>query len=102
MSESLPLRSSKGALLLAVQAQPGARSEGLAGLHDGRLRVRTRAAAEGGKANAAIEAPVATALGLQKSAVRVVSGASSRRKELVLEGLGAAEARARLTELLSD
>lgn len=100
MSESSPLRSSKDAVLLAVAAQPGARRDELAGLHDGRVRVRTRAPAEGGKANAAIEAIVASAFGLPKRSVRLVSGATSRRKELALEGLDLDEARARLRDLL--
>ena len=98
--EELPLRSSKDAVLLAVRAQPGARKEGLAGLHGGRLRVKVRAAAEGGKANAAIEEVVAEAFGLPKSAVRLVSGASSRSKELALEGLELEQARSRLLALL--
>ena len=101
MSEGSPFRRSKGGLLLAVQAQPGARVEGLAGLHDGRLRVKTRAAAEGGKANAAITALVARAFGLPKTAVSVASGGTSRRKELALEGLELDAAEARLSELLA-
>lgn len=100
MSEAGPLRFSKGAVLLAVQAQPGAKQEGLAGLHDGRLRVRTKVAPEGGKANADIAALVAAAFSLPKRSVSVVSGAGSRRKELALEGLSLADARERLDELL--
>lgn len=88
--------------MLAVAAQPGARREGFAGLHDGRLRVRTQAAPEGGKANAAIAALVASAFGMPKKAVSVVSGATSRRKELALEGLSLAEAQERLERLLPD
>lgn len=101
MSEGSPLRVSKASLLLAVLAQPGARREGLAGLHDGRLRVSVRVAPEGGKANAAIAALVASAFGLPKNAVSVVSGATSRRKELALDGLELAVARARLEQLLA-
>jgi uncharacterized protein YggU (UPF0235/DUF167 family) len=83
---------SKGRLLLAVLAQPGARREGFAGLHDGRLRVRTRTAQEAGKAGTAVSVLVATAFGLAWKAVSLVSGSTSRRKELVLEGLPPAEA----------
>jgi uncharacterized protein (TIGR00251 family) len=103
VSESLelPLRSSKGAVLLSVQAQPGARREGLDGLHGGRLRVRTHEPPEGGRANASISRLVAEALGLSRGAVRVASGAASRRKELVLESLDLGEARRRLQEALS-
>ena len=101
MTAGSPLRSSKGVVLLAVQAQPGARQEGLAGLHDGRLRVRTRVPPEGGKANVAIAALVASAFGLPKRSVSLVAGAGSRRKELSIVGLSLADARARLEAILS-
>lgn len=62
-----------------------------------RLKVRVSASPERGKANAAVEAVLAEALGLPASAVRIVAGAASPRKTaeidapeaLVRERLGA-------------
>ena len=76
---------------LAVRVQPGAsadRIEGRGSDDAGRVfvKVRVRARPEDGAANAAVEAVVAKALGLPKSAVRVVTGAKTRIKGLGIEG----------------
>lgn len=76
---------------LAVRVQPGAsadRIEGRGRDDAGRVfvKLRVRARPEDGAANAAVEAVVAEALGLPKSAVRVVTGAKTRIKGLGIEG----------------
>lgn len=76
---------------LAVRVQPGASADRLEGrgVDDaGRvfLKVRVRAKPEDGAANAAVESLVAKALGLPKSAVRVVTGGKTRLKGLDIEG----------------
>jgi uncharacterized protein YggU (UPF0235/DUF167 family) len=63
------------------------------------LKARVRAVPEGGKANAALEALLADALGLPKSAVRVEKGGSSRIKTVAVRG--DAEALARTQALLA-
>ena len=77
-------------LYLRIHAQPGARKVGLRGLHGDAIKVAVREVAESGKANKAIIALVAKALGLAKGAVTVVSGHSARSKRLYLAGDGAA------------
>jgi hypothetical protein len=52
-------------------------SEGASGRH---LKIRVRAAPEAGKANGALEALLAKALGVPKSAVSVEKGGASRSK----------------------
>ena len=81
---------------LAVKVSAGASRTALDGWHDGRLRVRVGALAERGRANAAVTALVAQALGLPKSAVRVVAGHTSPRKTLEIAGIGEADIRRRL------
>ena len=61
------------------------------------LKVRVRAAPENGEANAALEALLAKALGLPKSAVRVERGAAARIKAVVADGVALAAAIANLT-----
>jgi uncharacterized protein YggU (UPF0235/DUF167 family) len=56
------------------------------------------AAPEAGKANAAACALVAGALGVPRSAVRVVRGHTSRHKQLEVDGVGEAELRAAFGE----
>ncbi len=86
-----PWRISGDGLVIAVQLTPKAafnRIEGIIELADGRsiLRARVRAAPEKGKANAALEALFAKALGVPKSAVSVIAGRTSRRKSVQVTG----------------
>jgi uncharacterized protein (TIGR00251 family) len=78
------LRSSGGRLLVEVKVVPGASRSQVAGTRDGALLVRVAAPPEKGKANEELRDCLARALGLPKSAIELVSGASSRRKRLSL------------------
>lgn len=70
--------------------------DGIETLADGRsvVKVRVRAIAEGGEANRAVTELLAKALRVPKSRVRVLSGATSRLKQIAVDGdpaqLGAA------------
>jgi uncharacterized protein YggU (UPF0235/DUF167 family) len=64
---------------LAVRVTPGARTDSLE-IAGGRLLAKVRAAPEAGRANAAVLALLATALGLAPSRLRLLRGASSRDK----------------------
>lgn len=66
---------------LAVRVTPGARSEGLE-IVDGRLLAKVRVKPEDGKATTAVLALVAQALGLPKSGVTLLRGATAREKLL--------------------
>jgi uncharacterized protein len=76
------LRPSSGRLLVEVKVMPGAAKSQASGLRDGALLVRVAAPPEKGKANEELRDCLARALGLPKSAIELVSGASSRRKRL--------------------
>jgi uncharacterized protein (TIGR00251 family) len=72
-----------------VVVQPRAAKTELAGLHDGRPKIRLAAPPVDGAANTALVEFVAKQLKLAKSRVRVVGGLTSRRKVLEIEGVGA-------------
>ena len=55
------------------------------------LKVRVRAAPEDGKANAALEALLAKALGVAKSNVKVARGAAARLKTVEVAGVSESE-----------
>lgn len=65
-------------------------------LDDGSLAVRVAAPPVEGRANDALCKVVAKALGVAPSRVRIVRGARSREKTLSVEGIDAADVRARL------
>ena len=58
----------------------------MGGSHDGSLVVRVREPATDGRANRAVVEAVADALGVARGAVRITSGASSRRKVVEVDG----------------
>ena len=72
---------------IEVHVQPRASKTELAGLHDGRLKIRLAAPPVDGAANAALVEFIADKLGIAKSRVRVVAGATSRRKVVEVEGV---------------
>ena len=70
--------------LISVHAQPGTKKSAVAGLHGESLKVRVAAPPVEGKANEALTAFVAKALGVPRRAVSIVKGASSREKLLLV------------------
>jgi hypothetical protein len=86
-----PWRTSTGGVSVALRVTPRGGRDGIDGvetLADGRsvMKVRVRAIAEGGEANRAVTALLAKALGLPKARVRLLSGATSRLKQVAVDG----------------
>ena len=73
-------------MILELHVQPGAARTEFAGEHGGRLKLRLAAPPVDGKANAALVAFLAQYYGVPKRNVRIVAGASSRRKRILIEG----------------
>ena len=82
--------------VLPVKASPGARRNGLAGVHGGMLRVQVTQAPEKGKANDAVLDVVAEMLQLKRSQITLLSGATSPQKRFLVTGLSRTELAARL------
>jgi len=74
---------------LDVYIQPRASKTELAGMHDGVVKIRIAAPPVENAANRALIDFVAQHLGIAKRSVRVVSGDTSRRKVLELDGVTA-------------
>ena len=73
-------------VLVPVRAQPGASRERIGGERRGALKVAVTRPPERGRANDAIAAALAKALGVRKAAVTLVSGAASRDKVFRVAG----------------
>ncbi len=99
MDHPVCYRLSPVGLSLFVRVTPNAGRDAIEGVEqrdDGSavLRVRVKAVPDKGKANAAVVALLAKALGVPKSAVTVVSGETARLKTLAVVGDSAALIRA--------
>jgi len=86
-----PWRYSAGGISVALRVTPrGGRDDidGIETLADGRsvVKVRVRAVAEGGEANRAVTELLAKALHVPKAKVRLLSGATSRLKQIAVDG----------------
>jgi hypothetical protein len=82
--------STKG-VSVALRVTPRGGSDeidGLETLANGRtvIKVRVRAIADGGEANRAVMELIAKALGVPKARVRILSGATSRLKQIAVDG----------------
>ena len=81
---------------LPVKVVPGSSRDAIAGWLGETLKVRVSAPAERGKANAAVEAILAEALGVSKNSARVIRGKTSSRKIVEIVGRSESEVRGRL------
>ncbi len=81
------LKRYKEGLLLQVYVQPKAKKDEIVGLHGEALKIRLTAPPVEGKANEALRKFLAKLLKIPKSAVKIVSGTTSRQKGVYLEGL---------------
>ena len=84
-------RYSSEGVSIALRVTPrGGRDQidGLETLSNGRsvVKVRVRAIAEGGEANRAVTELLANQLGVSKSSVRLLSGVTSRMKQVAVDG----------------
>lgn len=71
-------------VLLQLSVMPNARRTEVDGLHDGALRVRLAAPPIDGRANEALVAWLAKALGVPKRDVELLRGESGRRKQVAI------------------
>ena len=97
----IELRETEGGTILPVRAAPAARRDQIAGQHEGMLKVCVTQAAEKGKANKAIAQLLASALGLRKGQVTLLSGATARDKRFLITGISLAELKSRLDTVLA-
>jgi len=90
------LRATGEGVRLTLHIQPRASRTEVAGVHGDALKIRLAAPPVDGAANDALVAFLAERLGVARAAIALVSGATGRRKVLLVTGAGAEAVRARL------
>jgi uncharacterized protein (TIGR00251 family) len=81
---------------LAVRVHPGARKNGVTGVHADAVKIALTVPPVDGKANEALIAFLAEALRLPRARVSLVAGGTSRAKTVRITGKSAAEVAAAL------
>jgi uncharacterized protein len=84
---------------IKVYVQPRASKTAVVGMHGDAVHVRLTAPPVDDAANEALVALIASRLGIARRQVRIVGGATSRRKVIEIDGVGAETA---TSVLLSD
>ncbi len=87
-----------GEALVTVRVHAGARRRGVR-VVDGVVRVEVTAPPEKGRANRAVVEELARALGVRRSALELVAGATARDKRIRIRGMSPDELQRRLRAL---
>lgn len=93
---TIQIRERSDGVTVECRVIPRAGREEIRGERDGALLVALTAPPVEGRANEALIAIVAAAVGIPRSRVSLLTGAQSRKKVLFLQGVDAHSARARL------
>lgn len=80
-------RPHDGGFAVAVVVSAGSSASSVRGVHGNALKVGVRAAPEKGKANKEVEAILADFFGVGKRSVSVISGHTSRNKQVLISGV---------------
>ncbi|HLJ11135.1 MAG TPA: DUF167 domain-containing protein [Planctomycetaceae bacterium] len=94
----IELQAAAGGVILPVRAQPGARKNGITGIHAGRLKVAVTEPPDKGKANQALIRLLAELLGIKRSQIILLSGAASSQKKFLISGIEMTTLQERLSE----
>ncbi|MGC8774552.1 MAG: DUF167 domain-containing protein [Chlorobaculum sp.] len=97
-----PISQKGDAVCLSVRVQPRSSKSGVAGMYGEQLKICLKSAPVDNAANKECCELLAKALGVPRSSVSVMNGASSRSKVLKVEGVTPAAVREALAGMLGD
>ncbi|MGH9736272.1 MAG: DUF167 domain-containing protein [Candidatus Acidiferrales bacterium] len=87
----IPVKLENGCAIFDVRVAPRASRNAIEGEHAGALKVRLTAPPVEGRANDALRRVLAECLNVPVSAVRIVTGESSRTKRVSIAGVSSAQ-----------
>lgn len=104
MSVTVPFRVTQGgdSARFTVIVTPRASKTGLAGIHDGALKIRLAAPPVDGAANEELAGFLSRLFGVAKSSFSIVTGQSSKRKTVEARGLKSVDAEKKIELALAD
>ncbi|MBN1787502.1 MAG: DUF167 domain-containing protein [Sedimentisphaerales bacterium] len=83
--ESIKITSRQNAAVFYVKVVPAGSKTSFEGVYDGMLKIKLSAAPEKGKANQALIDFLAETLGVRKKFIKIVSGMTSKVKQVCVE-----------------
>jgi uncharacterized protein len=99
MTSPIAFRDTPDGCTLPVRVHPGARTNVIAGVHDGALKISLTTPPTDGRANEALIAFLAGQLRIPRARITLLTGATSRSKTLRIAGKSAAEVEAALSPI---
>jgi uncharacterized protein (TIGR00251 family) len=78
--------------ILSLNIQPRAKRTEVVGRHDNTIKIRLRAPPVDGAANRELISFISSRLGISRSAIAIVSGRTSRRKRVSIQGVSEPQA----------
>jgi uncharacterized protein len=85
----IPYRKSKGGIVIEVKVEPRSSKKGISGLLGEVVKVKLTAPPVDGAANEQLIEILSEATGIKKSAIRIIRGASAKRKTIEIKGIAA-------------
>lgn len=86
--EELPfIRTTERGITLSIVVLPRSSSNSVAGVTDGRLKIKLTSPPVDGKANVALIAYLSKLLKIKKSSIEILKGETSKKKTVLLEGI---------------
>ncbi len=83
----IPYKKSKNGIAIEVKVEPRSSKKAISGVMGNVLKVKLTAPPVEGAANEQLIEVISEATGIRKSNIRIVRGASSKRKVLEIEGI---------------
>ncbi len=97
--DRLNIREVRGGAVICVKVVPGSSRDKVIGVLGESLKIATSAAAEKGKANAAVARTLANALKITTASLELIAGHSKPYKEFLVVSLSPDQVRRKLQEL---
>ncbi len=99
MTDASPFRPHRDGTTIDILVQPRASKSEITEFHDGALRVRIAAPPVDGAANDAVIELISKRLKVHKSDIQIMSGASGRRKRVLVRRIGVETTRKLLSSM---
>ena len=87
MSTDIPFKRRRGGVVIEVKVEPRSSKKGITGVIGNMLKVKLTAPPVGGAANEQLIEVISEATGIRKSNIRILRGASSKRKVVEIKGV---------------